>query len=154
MIVRFLWRTILASTLVVSLLAIGRPAIAAPARDDTTWHAEYFNNTNLSGKPALVREDAIIAFDWKLGSPGPSVRADNFSARWTRTMELGYSGNYRIYINSDDGMRVWADNILAIDNWFDRQDAWTTTVDVYLAAGTHNSKSNTMSMSALRSRTW
>ncbi len=139
MTVRRLWRTLLASTLVVSLLAIGMPAIAAPARDDTTWRAEYFNNTTLSGQPALARNDAQIDFDWKTGSPGPSVRADNFAARWTRTIELGYSGNYRIYINSDDGMRVWVDDILVIDNWFDRQDAWTTA-DVYLAAGTHRFK--------------
>jgi hypothetical protein len=138
--IRFLWRIAGVSTLIVSLLAISTSAIAAPARDDTTWHAEYFNNTTLSGKPALVREEAIIARDWKLGSPGPSVRVDNFSARWTRTMDLGYSGNYRIYINSDDGMRVWVDDILVIDNWFDRQDAWSTTVDVYLAAGTHRFK--------------
>jgi hypothetical protein len=54
-------------------------------------------------------------------------------------MQLDYSGNYRLYINSDDGMRVWVDDILLMDQWFDRQEAWTTA-DIYLAAGTYKFK--------------
>ena len=133
------WRGALALVLVCALFLVNNAATAAPARDDTTWHAEYFNNRDMSGTPALVREEATIDFDWKLGSPGPQVRADNFSARWTRTVKLEWSGNYRFYMTSDDGMRVWVDNILLIDQWLDRQDAWTTA-DIYLAEGNHTIK--------------
>ena len=136
---QLLWRSALALALVCAPLLVSVAATAAPARDDTTWHADYFNSIDLSGTPALVREDTKIDFDWKLGSPGPQVRADNFSARWTRTVKLEWSGNYRFYIDTDDGMRVWVDNILLIDQWFDRQDAWTTA-DIYLADGMHNLK--------------
>ena len=132
---RILWRGTMAIALVCAL-TIGMPITAAPARDDTTWHAQYFNNTDLSGTPALAREDAKIDFDWGIRSPGPQVRADDFSVRWTRTVQLEWSGNYRFYMSSDDGMRVWVDNILLIDQWFDRQDAWTTA-DIYLAEGNH-----------------
>jgi hypothetical protein len=130
---------VLLLALVNTLALSSASASAAPAYDDTTWHAEYFNNTTLSGPPAAVREDARIDFDWKLGSPDPRVRADNFSARWTRTVKLEWSGNYRFYDNSDDGMRVWVDGVLLIDEWFDQQDAWTTA-DIYLAEGTHTFK--------------
>jgi hypothetical protein len=123
----------------VSVLVSSSHAIAAPLHDDTTWHAEYFNNTTLSGSPALVREEVTIDHQWGIRWPGPGVRADNFSARWSRTMQLDYSGNYRLYINSDDGMRVWVDDILLMDQWFDRQEAWTTA-DIYLAAGLHKFK--------------
>jgi hypothetical protein len=133
------WRGALAFVLVCALFLVNNAATAAPARDDSTWHAEYFNSRDMSGTPALVREEATIDFDWKLGSPGPQVRADNFSARWTRTVKLEWSGNYRFYMTSDDGMRVWVDNILLIDQWLDRQDAWTTA-DIYLAEGNHTIK--------------
>ncbi len=136
---QILWRGALAFALVCALFLVSPAVTAAPARDDTTWHAEYFNNLDLSGTRALARQDAKIDFDWKLGSPGPQVRADNFSARWTRTVKLEWSGNYRFYVSSDDGMRVWVDNILLIDQWLDRQDAWTTA-DIYLAEGNHTIK--------------
>ena len=123
--------------LVCAVLTMGAPVAAAPAREDSTWHGEYFNNTTLSGTPALVREDAQIDFDWGLRSPGPQVRVDDFSARWTRTVELEWSGNYRFYTNSDDGMRVWVDGILLVDRWYEQQDAWHTN-DIYLAEGAHN----------------
>jgi hypothetical protein len=125
----------------VSAVALGSaPAgLAAPAREDAPWHAEFFNNTTLSGTPVVVREDAQLDFDWKLNSPAWGVRSDNFSARWTRTVKLEWSGNYRFYANSDDGMRVWVDDILLMDEWFDQQDAWTTA-DIYLVEGTHNLK--------------
>ena len=70
----------------------------------------------------------------RLQWPAPSVRADGFSARWTRTVNFEYTGNYRFYMTSDDGMRIWVDDILLIDQWFDRQDAWMTG-NLYLTAG-------------------
>ena len=125
----------------VSAVVLGSApgGLAAPAREDAPWRAEFFNNTTLSGTPAVVREDAQLDFDWKLNSPDWRVRPDNFSARWTRTVKLEWSGNYRFYANSDDGMRVWVDDVLLMDEWVDQQDAWTTA-DIYLAEGTHNLK--------------
>ncbi len=134
---RRFWCSLFLAMWIAPLLIFSQPASAAPLRDDTSWHAEYFNNTTLAGSPALVRDEPTINYDWGIRSPGPGVQADNFSVRWTRSVELGYTGNYRFYITSDDGMRVWVDSILLIDQWFDRQDAWTTA-DILLAAGTHN----------------
>ena len=139
MIQRLTWRGILALAIVSSFWLTGTPVTTAQSEGDTTWHAEYFNNLSLSGAPALVREDPKIDYDWKLGSPDPRIQVDNFSARWTRLVNLDWSGNYRFYANSDDGMRVWVDGILLIDQWFDRQDAWTTA-DIYLADGNHTIK--------------
>ena len=139
--IRQIWRSAIVITL-VSILAGNLPVAAAPARDDANpqeasgWHAEYYNNTDLAGEPAVVREDAQINFQWGIRSPDWRVRADNFAARWTRTVKLEWSGNYRLYINSDDGMRVWVDDVLLMNQWFDRQEAWTTA-DIYLAEGAH-----------------
>ena len=56
--------------------------------------AEYFANRNLQGSPVLTRTDDAIDFDWGVGTPGDGVPADNFSARWTKSVTLD-EGNYK-----------------------------------------------------------
>lgn len=99
------------------------------------WEGKYWNNRSLSGNPALVRQDGSINFDWGGGSPAPEVFADNFSAQWTQTANLP-AGTYRFSATTDDGMRVWVDNVMIIDSWFDSQ-VHTINADVYLGAGNH-----------------
>lgn len=99
------------------------------------WEGRYWNNRDLSGEPVLVRQDASINFDWGGGSPAPQVFADNFSAQWTQTANLP-AGTYRFTATTDDGMRVWVNNVMIIDSWFDSQ-ARNITADVYLGAGSH-----------------
>lgn len=96
---------------------------------------EYFNNKTLSGTPSLVRNDIEINFDWVFGSPSPQITADNFSARWSKTMNFE-AGTYRFTSTSDDGVRVYLDNQLIIDRW-DIHAATTDTKDVQLSAGNH-----------------
>lgn len=95
------------------------------------WRGEYFNNMTLSGNPALVRDDWNIDFNWGIGSPaGGVVNADQFSARWTRLVSLA-AGRYRFTITSDDGARLWVNNQLVIDRWYDRTiETFTAEVDV------------------------
>lgn len=99
------------------------------------WAGQYWNNRNLSGTPALTRQDASINFDWGNGSPASEIFPDNFSAQWTQTANLP-AGTYRFTATTDDGMRVWVDNVMIIDAWFDSQ-SHTITADVFLGAGNH-----------------
>ena len=84
------------------------------------WRGEYFANRDLSGSPALVRDDQVIDFDWGTGSPAPWsatwLPSDNFSIRWTRQLTFN-PGYYRLSVQSDDGVRVWLDDGLVIDRW-------------------------------------
>ena len=81
------------------------------------WKAEYFNNTTLSGAPVLVRDDRYLSNDWGLGSPAPGIINDDFfSARWTRTLN-DTPGLFRIILTSDDGSRLFINDVLMIDNW-------------------------------------
>lgn len=80
------------------------------------WRAEYFNNTTVSGSPVLVRDEARISNNWGIGSPGPGVNSDFWSARWSRTLQAR-AGQYRIILTSDDGSRLFINNQLIIDNW-------------------------------------
>ncbi|MGH9764245.1 MAG: glycoside hydrolase family 3 C-terminal domain-containing protein, partial [Blastocatellia bacterium] len=87
-----------------------------PDRKQSGLKGEYFNNRRLDGSPALTRIDPELGFTWP-DSPGPGVGADNFSARWTGYLKPDKSFKGWIGISSDDGMRVWIDDRLVIDNW-------------------------------------
>ncbi len=98
------------------------------------WRGEYFNNTTLAGAPALVRDDRYLQFDWGYGSPQPGViNEDFFSVRWTRTLTAN-PGQYRIWVTSDDGARVYMNNQLLIDNW-GVQAPTTVAADYYHPGG-------------------
>ena len=97
------------------------------------WQGEYFNNTSLSGSPVLVRNTPQINYNWT-GSPGSGVFTDLFSVRWTSNLQLT-SGQYRFTVTADDGVRLWVNNQLVIDQWHEQQ-ATTYTADVTVAGGT------------------
>jgi hypothetical protein len=79
---------------------------------------EYFANKNLQGKPALIRIDKVVDFDWKGNSPEKGIREDEFSIRWTGKLgPIPATGKYEIAISSDDGIRLWLDGKLALDKW-------------------------------------
>jgi PKD repeat protein len=99
------------------------------------WRGEYFNNQNLSGSASLVRNDPAISFDWGLGSPAAEIQSDNFSVRWTRTMNFP-EGTYRFYSRTDDGVRLWVDGALLINQWV-IQSPTTYAADVFLSEGPH-----------------
>ena len=98
-----------------------------------SWRGEYFNNKQLSGSPALVRNDSNINFDWGNGSPASGVNADNFSVRWTRSMDLA-PGRYRFTAVTDDGVRLWVNGQQIINDWVDRKPS-TSVGEITLPGG-------------------
>ena len=83
---------------------------------DAQWVGQFWNNRDLTGPVALTRFENTIDFNWFGGSPDPAINDDNFSARWTRTINFA-PGTYRFYATMDDGMRIWVDNQLVVDDW-------------------------------------
>jgi len=82
--------------------------------------AEYFDNLDLTNRKG-VRVDSVIDFNWGLGSPMDGIAPDTFSVRWTGMIEARYSEEYTFYAGSDDGVRVWIDDKLIIDSWYDQR---------------------------------
>jgi len=99
------------------------------------WKGEYFNNMNLAGAPSVVRNDAAINFNWGQGWPDTRISADHFSVRWTRTLFFN-AGTFRLTARADDGIRVFVDNVLLIDEWHPATGQ-QYTADVTLATGNH-----------------
>ena len=101
----------------------------------SSWAGKFYANTNLEGSPVLERSDSSVNFNWGTSSPASEVPADNFSATWSRTLDFGL-GTYRFNATADDGVRVYVDGTLLIDEWHDAT-ADTYTADVALSAGAH-----------------
>ena len=81
------------------------------------WRGEYFNNRVVAGQPDVVRNDVAIDFDWGLRSPAiESINADGFSVRWSRTLQLE-AGIWQFKSETDDGVRLYLNGRLVIDQW-------------------------------------
>ncbi len=108
-----------------------------PATDTgagTGLKGEYFNNLTLSGTPALTRTEAID-FTWGFDPPGGTLGGDNYSVRWTGELLAPSTGAYRFETFSDDGVRVWVNGVLVIDNWTDHAPTWDSSAPVNLVGG-------------------
>ena len=126
--------------LAVLLLSMAVPVAAEgpvnPQHSDPTWEATYWNSVDLSGAAVLQRAEANINYNWGDGSPlAGTGSADNFSARWTRYIDVT-PGTYSFTITSDDGMRLWVDGELILDAWYEHP-ALTLTAQKYLGPGHH-----------------
>jgi hypothetical protein len=96
---------------------------------------EYFNNMDLSGMPVLTRTDPQIDFYWDPGPVGPGVNEDNFSVRWTGELEAAFSEPVTFITGSDDGVRLYLDGELIIDDWNDHDRTETISQPIELVAG-------------------
>ncbi len=104
----------------------GASFVSGWSNDFTQWRAEYFNGyyngKPLGGWPAYVGDEGTaqgIAYDWGLQAPGngtTGVWADNFAARFTREVYLT-AGRYNFHVASDDGVRLWVDGELLIEEF-------------------------------------
>ncbi|MGE5191145.1 MAG: PA14 domain-containing protein, partial [Deltaproteobacteria bacterium] len=82
----------------------------------TAWRGEYYPNISLAGSPSIIRNDQSLNFDWSIFAPAANLPADNFSIRWTRTVPFD-GGIYRFNAYVDDGLRLYIDDHLVIDQW-------------------------------------
>ena len=79
---------------------------------------DYYDNIDFTVL-RVTRTDSTVNFDWGTGSPDASIGVDTFSARWTGQVETPFSQTYTFYTVSDDGVRLWVNGQLLIDNWTD-----------------------------------
>ncbi len=88
-----------------------------------------------NGTPTLVRVDATVNFDWGNGSPDPSISVDQFTALWTGQVQPEFNETYTFYTYTDDGVRLWVNNQLIINQWVDQGPTEWTGTATNLAAG-------------------
>lgn len=81
--------------------------------------------------PTLVRTDAVVNFNWGEGSPDPSISSSNFTVRWTGAVQAQLTEPYTFYTTTDDGVRLWVDGLLLIDQWHSQSGLeWSNTLSL------------------------
>lgn len=110
----------------------------------TSYLGEYWNTPNEpesynpripTTAPNLKRNDVIINFPWNFDSPAPVINIDHFVVRWQKNVIFD-AGIYRFSAVVDDGIRVYIDNNLIIDEWRDQGGA-KFTADRVVTSGVH-----------------
>lgn len=84
----------------------------------------------------MQRTDALVSFDWGVGSPVANGPVDNFLVRWKGYVTVPVSGTYQFGAASDDGVRIkiGASDTLIYDQWYDRGLTETYGNGYYLTA--------------------
>jgi chitodextrinase/lysophospholipase L1-like esterase len=104
------------------------------ATDSSGLRGEYYDNLNLTDLK-LTRVDPQLGFGWWQSAPDPSVGADDFSVRWTGQVLAPVSGTYTFAAWSSDGVRLWVNDQLVIDNWTYHFPTMTFAAPMVLQAG-------------------
>ena len=78
---------------------------------------EFFNNVDLSGTPAIVRNDKYVHYEPARGEDGADSAV---SIRWTGFFTPSAPGQYLAFVQGpgeNGGYRLYIDKKLALDNW-------------------------------------
>lgn len=93
------------------------PAPPKPPAPTSGLIGTYYDDVQMT-QQVHQRLDPQVRFDWGSGrAPDPELYPDTFSARWTGSIVPPVSGEYRISTYADDGVRLFVDGELVIDEW-------------------------------------
>ncbi len=95
--------------------------------------AQFFDSLDLTGS-SITRIDSTVNFNWVHDSPDPVIAPDTFSARWTGQVQPQFSETYTFATTGDDGVRLWVNGQLLINDWNDHSAA-TRSGSIDLIAG-------------------
>lgn len=94
---------------------------ACGSSNGTGLKAQYYGNQDLQTNPQpLFTQDKIeMKGDaWQYLS-GANLLANNISARWEGYLDVPITGTYTLNMRTDDGTRVWFDNVQKVNDWND-----------------------------------
>jgi hypothetical protein len=126
----------LTTAIFIALFVITPSSVLAADYAFSYWD---ISNTTSPAVPGTAADEtgttSTIDYNWGSGSPS-GIGADGFVARWTKTETLT-AGDYYFETRSDDGSRVYVDDVLVVNAWVD-QSITTTSNTVTLTAGSHD----------------
>jgi hypothetical protein len=88
----------------------------SPASSGTGLTGRYYDNKDFTAL-RLTRTDPTVNFSWGSGAPVAGMGADTFAVRWTGFVQAAASGTTTFTTVSDDGIRLWVNGQLVINNW-------------------------------------
>lgn len=133
------WLTILT----VTVAALGVAVVDTPptASAQGIWTVQVWNNRDFSGAPVWTGTTGAINFTWGSGPPvinGVTTTGltDNFSVRFT-TGAFFTAGTYRFTVTVDDGVRLYVDGALLINDWREAAQRTLQAEHTFATDGTH-----------------
>ncbi|WP_311315881.1 PA14 domain-containing protein [Niallia sp. MER 6] len=105
--------------------------------EGTDWSGNFYNNKTMAGNP-IVSNTANLRFNWKKTSPVNGIGVNDFSAKFEKNITVSNNNrNYFLHAYADDGIRMYLDNNLYIDNWNQSSGQYLSKVITNLQSGTH-----------------
>ena len=98
------------------------PQTALRSRGEVGLRGEYFTSPDLRGKPALVRQDRVVGFNWDRVAPAEGLPQEGYSVRWTGELLPPGPGEYTLAIRmarcfdckGHDPVRLYVDDKLVV----------------------------------------
>jgi len=82
------------------------------------FYAEYFNNRELKGEPVAKRIESSVEQDWQEGQLViDTLKALNFSARYSTDFTATETGDINFELDADDGYRFLIEGKEALNAW-------------------------------------
>ncbi len=104
-----------------------------------TWHGEKPPEDLEALRPIREEVHPWINFVW-WDNPAPGVPSEFFAVRWRGFIYIPRTGEYRFYLTTDDGSRLWINDQLIIDAWRDQPPSTYVSEPLTLEAGYHRIK--------------
>jgi beta-glucosidase len=82
------------------------------------FQADYYNNRELKGQPVFSRRETSVDHFWQEGERvNDSLKATDFSVRYTTDYTAGNEGETTFEVDADDGYRFFVNGQLQLDAW-------------------------------------
>lgn len=106
----------LTGVIVIAVSCLGALVATSASGQTEGLLGEYYRTVNMSNL-AFTRIDPQVFFDWETNAPDPRLGVDGFSVSWTGFVMPAEGGEYTFYVTSDDGVRLWLDDAMVVNQW-------------------------------------
>jgi hypothetical protein len=114
--------------------AIAKPQ-SAVVGTGTGLTGQYYSDTNLQNF-VVTRTDSTVNFTWPNDTaPVSGLPADNWSVKWTGQVQAQFSEAYTFTTVSDDGVRLYINGTLVINDWTYHAATNDNSAPIQLTAG-------------------
>lgn len=133
----FLWNNHSTQSFGAGYIQFGNPATAEPSSftawpvSGNGWRREFYNNQSWGCGTSWVdylAGDVQLTSPWDSNGPIPALVKDGWSARYTRSVSLT-GGNYTLTAASANGVKVWLDDTLVVNESGATRGRWQGRVE-------------------------
>ncbi len=106
---------------IVPLTQLYPSAVATVTGLTGSYYANVLNGFTFDSTaqgPTATRLDPTVNFSWNGAAPITGVAGVNFGAAWNGQLVIPCTGNYKLCVTGDDGVRLWVDGTLIDNGWF------------------------------------